>query len=78
MTIRIAMAAFVLAAASAVANAAPIWNGAGWYQSADDGLEVSLLKGPFVSKEACEAGLPKGSEADYFCKYVHARPSWDF
>lgn len=79
MTIRIATAAFVLAAAfAAVASAAAHWNGAGWYVVEDgmDGLYV--VSGPYASQEACEPQRPANEDyADYACQYLSAKPSWD-
>ncbi|MFM9863598.1 MAG: hypothetical protein ACKVRO_08320 [Micropepsaceae bacterium] len=79
MTIRVALIAFVLAAALAVPlAAAPVWNGAGWYVVSDTEVGPFVEKGPYASKEDCEAAKPANDDmADYFCDYLSTQPSWD-
>lgn len=79
MTIRIALAAFALAASSAwVAVASPHWNGAGWYVVADTIVGPFVWSGPYASQDACTPNLPANEEdADYACEYLSAQPSWD-
>lgn len=63
--------------ASAV-SAAPVWTAPGWYQVADTIVGPFVWKGPFASKEECEATLHENEEdADYGCEYLSTQPSWD-
>ena len=65
-------------ALTVVAHAAPVWTAPGWYQIADTIVGPFVWKGPFESKEACEAVLPPNEEdADYSCDWLQERPSWD-
>ena len=79
MSMRIALAAFaVVAGLAAVAHAAPKWTGAGWYVFADTDVGYILEKGPYASKDACTADMPKDDEdAIYDCMYLATRPTWD-
>jgi hypothetical protein len=79
MTIRIAAALFLGAAALALqASAAPLWKGAAWYVVADTVVGPFVWQGPYDSKEACEAAKPANEEdADYVCEYLSEQPSWD-
>ena len=79
MSIRIALATFVIAAALvSVAEAAPNWKGAGWYVVADTIYGPMLDEGPYASKEECVPHLsPSDPEADYACEYLDAQPTWD-
>jgi hypothetical protein len=73
-----AAAATSLALALTTAGAAPIWTAPGWYQVADTVVGPILWKGPFATKEECEATLPENEEdADYLCDYLTERPTWD-
>lgn len=66
----------VLAATSAWAK--PTWTSPGWYQVADTIVGPFVWKGPFASKEECDASLPPNEEdADYACEYLATQPSWD-
>jgi len=79
MTLRMATVAFVLAAACAgVTQAAPNWNGAGWYVVADTIVGPFVWSGPYASQEACEPQRPANEEdADYACEYLTTQPTWD-
>lgn len=72
-----AIAAASLALAFA-AHAAPMWTAPGWYQIADTIFGPYIVRGPFASKEDCEATLPENAEdADFACDYLTERPTWD-
>jgi len=79
MRIRLlAAAAAASLALSLAAHAEPNWSAPGWYQVADTIVGPFVWKGPFASKEDCEATLPENEEdADYMCEYLSERPSWD-
>ena len=79
MTIRIALAAAVIAAALATgASAESAWKGAGWYVVADTIVGPFVWKGPYSTKEECEPNRPENEEdADYGCEYLGTQPTWD-
>lgn len=78
MSMRIALAAFALAALAAAASATPNWKGAGWYVVADTIYGPMVDSGPYASQEACAPHLsPADDEADYACEYLAAQPTWD-
>jgi hypothetical protein len=75
---RLITAALALLALAGTAAAAPVWTAPGWYQVEDTVAGPFVWKGPFDSKEACEAVLPANTEdEDFSCEYLSERPSWD-
>jgi hypothetical protein len=78
MTIRIVLCALALSAAFALPASAQRWTGAGWYVVSDTEVGPFVEKGPYASKEDCDAVRPANDEdADYACEYLSTRPSWD-
>jgi hypothetical protein len=78
MRIRLLAVAAAASLALTAAHAAPVWTAPGWYQVADTAVGPILWKGPFATKEECEATLPANEDdADYLCDYLTERPSWD-
>lgn len=76
--LRIVVVMLALVVGASPAWAAPKWNGAGWYQISDDPDRIKILAGPFGDQDTCNATLPANDQdAEYYCSYLEARPSWD-
>lgn len=78
---RLVFASFValLLIGQGVAQAGPVWAGAGWYQVAYTPNGRSLWAGPYADSSACAATLPPSDDyADYDCDHFDARPDWGY